>query len=243
MPLKEKLTSRLAIKFYIIISSLFILVFVLDSVVMPLLVHSRDDVKIPDVTGKKATAAMDILLEAGLEPQVHDTMPHPKIAPGNVVLQNPVAGAVVREGRNVYLTISGGEARITMPNLRGRSLRDARITLEQLDLRLGMVTYEASELPAETIVSQSVPPGKKVRKNQMIEIAVSGGSDIEIEIPYVVGFNLDEAQQRLLEGGLRLGTVTYKESSNLLPNTVMNQTPVAGDPAAPNTPVNLVVSH
>ena len=127
MSLKEKLTSRLAIKFYIIISSLFIILFVLDSAVMPLIVHSRAEIKIPDVTGKKTMVAMEMLLNAGLEPQVHDTMPHPKIAPGNIVLQNPVAGSVVREGRNVYLTISGGEARIAMPNLRGRSLRDALV--------------------------------------------------------------------------------------------------------------------
>jgi serine/threonine-protein kinase len=243
MSLKEKLSSRLAIKFYIVASGLFIFVFVMDTLLMPMLVHSRSVIMIPDVTGKKASVAVDILSEAGLEPQVHDTMPHPKIAPGNVVLQNPVAGAVVREGRNVYLSVSGGEAYLIMPNLRGRSLRDARITLEQMDLRLGKVSYEASALPAETVVSQNVSAGKKVRKNVMIEIAVSGGTDIEIEIPYVVGFNLDEAQQRLLEGGLRLGAVSYTKSSNLLPNTVVSQDPVAGNPAAPNSPVNLVVSH
>lgn len=243
MPLKEKLTSRIAIKFYIVASGLFIFVFVMDSLVMPLLVHSRSETMIPDVTGKSANVAMDILLEAGLEPHVHDTMAHAKIAPGNVVLQNPVSGAVVREGRNVYLSISGGEAHIVMPNLRGRSLRDARITLEQMELRVGKVSYEASSLPAETIVSQNIPPGKRVRKNIMIEIGVSGGTDIAIEIPYVVGFNLDEAQQRLLESGVRLGTVSYTKSSNLLPNTVVSQDPVAGNPAAPNSAVNLIVSH
>lgn len=243
MSLKEKLKSRLAIKFYIVASSLFIFVFVMDSVIMPVFVHSRSEITIPDVTGKKAEAAMSILLDAGLEPQVHDTMPHPKVAPGNVVLQNPVAGAVVREGRNVYLSVSGGEAYVIMPNLRGRSLRDARITLGQMDLKLGKVSYEASDLPAETIVSQNVASGKKVRKNVVVEITVSGGTDIEIEIPYLVGFNLEEAQQRLLEGGLRMGTVSYTKSSNFLPNTVLSQDPVAGNPAAPNTPVNLVVSH
>ncbi|MFZ1728934.1 MAG: PASTA domain-containing protein [Bacteroidota bacterium] len=243
MSLTEKLTSRFAIKFYIVASGLFILVFVIDSVIMPIIVHSSSEITIPDVTGKKANIAIDILLEAGLEPQVHDTMPHPKIAPGNVVLQNPVAGAVVREGRNVYLSVSGGEAYIIMPNLRGRSLRDARITLEQMELRLGKVSYEASSLPAETIVSQNVPSGKKVRKNVMIEIGVSGGTDIEIEIPYLIGFNLDEAQQRLLGGGLRMGTVSYRKDNNLLPNTVVGQDPVAGNPAAPNSPVNVVVSH
>ena len=243
MPLKEKLTSRLAITIYLVLSGLFLVAFVLDAVIRPMIVHSRGEITIPDVTGTQATVAMDELLALDLQPQIHDTMPHPKIAPGNIVFQNPVAGSVVREGRNVYLSVSGGERRIMMPNLRGRSLRDARITLEQMDLRVGMVSYEASELPAETVISQNVPAGKPVRLNQVIEITVSGGTDIEIEIPYVIGFSLDEAQQRLLEGGLRLGTVGYRKSDNLLPNTVIGQDPAAGNPAAPNTPVNLVVAH
>lgn len=243
MALKEKLTSRLAIKIYIVLSSLFILAFVLDAVIMPAIVHSRGEITIPDVTGKKTDAAMAMLAQLDLQPMIHDTMPHPKIEPGSVVFQNPVAGSVVREGRNVYLSVSGGERRIVMPNLRGRSLRDARITLEQMDLRVGMVSYEASDLPAETVVAQNVAPGKRVRANQVIEITVSGGTDIEIEIPYVIGFNLEEAQQRLLEGGLRLGAVSYKKSDIYLPNTVLGQDPAAGNPAAPNTPVNLVVAH
>lgn len=243
MSLKEKLTSRLAIKVYIILSSAFIVVFVLDSAIMPMLVHSRSEITIPDVTGKTGEEAMQMLLAVDLQPLVHDTMPHPKIAPGKVVFQNPVAGSIVREGRNVYLSISGGEERISMPNLRGRSLRDARITLEQMDLRLGVVSYEASDLPAETVTWQNVPAGKPVRKNMMIEIKVSGGANMEIVIPYVIGFNLDEAQKRLLEGGLRVGTVSYRKSDALLPNTVVGQDPVAGEPAAPNTPVNLIVAH
>lgn len=243
MSLKEKLTSRLAIKTYIVVSSVFILVFVVDTVVMPMIVHSRRVIKIPDVTGKNAGAAADILLASGLEPQVQDTVPHPKIAPGNVVYQNPPSGSIVREGRNVYLSISGGEERITMPNLRGRSLRDARITLERMNLRLGMVTYAASELPAETIVAQNAAAGKPVRKNTMIEVTVSGGAIIDITIPYVIGFSLDEAQEHLLQSGLRLGSVIHRENNEYLPNTVISQDPAAGGPAAPNTPINLVVVH
>jgi serine/threonine-protein kinase len=243
MALKEKLTSRLAVKIYIVLSSLFILVFAVDAWVMPGLVHSRGEITIPDVTGKTTDEAIALLENLDLKPQVYDTAPHPKIPPGHVVYQNPVAASVVREGRNVYLTVSGGEERIAMPNLRGRSLRDARITVEQMELRIGKVTYEASELPAESVVSQNVPAGKRVPKNIAIEITVSGGSDIEVEVPYVVGLNLDEAQQKLLESGLRLGTVTYRENSSFLPNTILAQSPLAGDPVAPNGAVNLTVAH
>ena len=157
--------------------------------------------------------------------------------------QDPPAGNIVREGRNVYLTVSGGEERSTMPNLRGRSMRDAKIALEQNDLRLGLVLYEASDLPAETVIGQSILPGKNVKRNQQVEITVSGGTDIEVEVPYVIGLSLEEAQQKFLNNGLRLGTITYHESSNLLPNTVIGQDPPAGDKVNPNSPVNITVVH
>ncbi|MCB2205115.1 PASTA domain-containing protein [bacterium] len=243
MALKDKLTSRLAIKIYIVLSSLFILMFIADAWIMPALVHSRDEITIPDVTGKKAEAAMALLESKDLKPQIYDTASHPDIPPGHVAFQDPVANSVVREGRNVYLTVSGGEERIAMPNLRGRSLRDARITLEQMEFRIGKVSYEPSDLPAESVVSQNIAPGKRVPKNSVVEITVSGGSDIEVEIPYLVALSLDEAQQKLLESGLRLGKVSYSENSSFLPNTVLAQDPLAGDPIAPNGAVNLTVAH
>jgi serine/threonine-protein kinase len=243
MALKEKLTSRLAIKIYIVLSSIFILIFITDAWIMPAIVHSRAEITIPDVTGKTAEEAMALLAGKDLKPQVFDTAPHPEIPPGNVVYQNPVAQSIVREGRNVYLTVSGGEERIAMPNLRGRSLRDARITLEQMEFRIGKVTYEPSDLPAESVVSQNIAPGRRVPKYSVVEITVSGGTDIEVDIPYVVGLNLEEAQEKLLENGLRLGTVSYRESNSFVPGTVLAQNPLAGDPIAPNGAVNLTVAR
>ena len=243
MALKDSLTSRIAVKIYIVLAVLFILVIVLDSFVLPSVVHSRKEIVIPDVAGMKTDRAQIVLSSAGLKPVVTGNSPSSDVPPGHIIFQDPVPKSVVREGRNVYLTVSGGVERIVMPNLRGRSLRDAKIALEQMDLKLGLVTYEASDLPAETVVSQSMPAGKKIKKSQVVEIVVSGGSDIQMEVPYVIGLSLEEAQQKLHGSGLRLGEVGYRESRSLLPNTVIGQNPSAGTPASANTPVNLVVVH
>lgn len=243
MSLKERLTSQLAIKLYIIGSSVFIVLFMFDAWFMPALVHSRSEISIPDVRGKRMDEAMRILEEASLTPIVVDTLPHPKIEVDHVVYMNPVAGNVVREGRNVFLTVSGGEERIKMPDLMGRSLRDARIALERLDLRIGMISYEASDMPPETVVRQSTPAGRPIRKNTIIEITVSGGENVEIEVPYIIGLSLDDAQRKLLDNGLRPGAIQYKQSKSLLPNTVIGQNPDAGAMAPPNALVDITVVH
>jgi beta-lactam-binding protein with PASTA domain len=243
MSLKERLTSQLAVKLYIVLSSAFILLFILDAWIMPAIVHSRSEITIPDVRGKRVDEALRILSAARLNPAVTDTVAHPKIETNHIVYMNPVSGNVVRTGRNVFLTVSGGEARLEMPDIKGRSLRDARIAVEGLDLHVGKITYQASEMPAETVIGQNIPPGRKIRKNTIIEIIVSGGESVQIDVPYVIGLALDEAQRRLLENGLRPGAIQYRESKSLLPNTVVGQSPEAGSLIAPNANVDLTVVH
>lgn len=240
----RKTKSGLAIKVYIFLASAFIVLFLLDAFVLPWFIHSRTEIAIPNVIGKKVSDAQNILVSRGLNPIVAGKAPSNKYPPGHVVFIDPVALSVVREGRNVYLTVSGGEEQVQVPNLRGRSFRDAKITIEQLDLRLGLVTYEPSDLPVETVIAQGATPGKRVAKSSAIEIVLSSGPEmIQIDVPYLIGMSLSEAQRTLVEQGLRLGNITYRQSSNLLPNTVISQSPNAGEKADINSAVDITIVH
>ncbi len=244
MTIRQFLSSRKALKIYLIALGAMLFLLVLDMFIMPWIVHSRGEITIPDVTGKPVNIAWQTLEYGGLSPVLADTVASDRLKPGAVAYQNPVAGSVVREGRNVYLTISGGEEQVQVPNLRGCSLRDARITLEQLDLLLGTVTMSPSTLPVETVVSQSVYTGRTVPKSTRIDIAVSSGPEIAQQpVPNLVSLSLDEAQTRLVEAGLRVGAITYRSSRTLVPNTVISQSPAGGHMVDPQTPIDLVISN
>jgi len=244
MALKDRLTSKFAIKAYIVLASLTIFVFLADAFIMPAIIHSRVEIAIPNVINKPLAVAQNILLDRGLTPIVSSEAPDAKIPLGHVVFQNPAAQSVVREGRNVYLVVSGGEQLVAMPNLRGRSLRDAKITLEQLELRLGLVTDEASDLPPETVIAQGIPVGKRIPAHTSVQVSVSSGVEIQQkEVPYIIGMSLSEAQNKLLDAGLNVGKITYRESKNLLPNTIVNQSPLAGDIVSANTPIDITIVH
>ena len=98
-------------------------------------------------------------------------------------------------------------------------------------------------MPAETVVGQTVSPGRNIRRNTVIEVIVSGGESAQVEVPYVIGLSLDEAQKKLLDNGLRAGAIQYRQSKSLLPNTVIGQSPPAGEFAAPNALVYITVVH
>jgi beta-lactam-binding protein with PASTA domain len=57
----------------------------------------------------------------------------------------------------------------------------------------------------------------------------------------VVGKTLAEAEKILAATGLKVGIVTYQPSFDLLPNTVVDQFPRAGDPVTPGQEIDLFV--
>ena len=244
MSFQEKLTSRRAVTIYVIVSGLVMLFFVSDMLLLPWIVHSRSEIAIPDVVKKDFAVAQQILLARGLNPVKSGTTPSNTVKPGSVAYQNPIAFSVVRKGRNVYLTVSGGEAQVLLPNLRGRSLRDAKITLEQLDLHLGLVSYIPSELPEETVVGQGIAPGQKVNKSTPIPVSISSGAELtQLDVPNIVGMSLEEAQLTLTAQRLKLGKITYKPSTTLVPNTVVSQFPGPNDKVDLNTAIDVTIVH
>ena len=244
MTLRQFATSRFAVRLYIVASGGLLCIILMDSFIMPWIVHSRREISIPNLVGMERGQAVETIDLRGLTPVVVDTAPSNTIKPGRILYQNPVANSIVREKRNVYLTVSGGEQKVSVPNLRGRSLRDAKITLEQLELQLGTVTYTSSNMPSETVISQNVQAGQRAGHGKRIDVSVSNGPALsQIDVPTVVGLNLDEAQKRLVAAGLRIGAITSKQSKTLVPNTVVSQSPSGRDKVDSNTPIDVVVSH
>ncbi len=225
------------------VASLCIFFLLLNYAIMPAYVHHGGTLAVPRVTGLKFEEARRVLDSAGLEPVQADSRPDPQQPPGTVVAQIPQADDKVKYGRRVYLSISEGEALVAVPALRGRSTRDAKITLERSGLHLGQTEYATSEMyPENTIIGQAVQPGASVAKGSSIGITVSRGKETQESIvPELTGKTLTEAEKQLAQHGLKVGNITYQSSFDLLPNTVVDQFPRAGEPVPGGQAVDLFV--
>jgi serine/threonine-protein kinase len=160
-----------------------------------------------------------------------------------VILQNPSDGAKVKRGRRIYLAISGGELLAVVPNLKGRTLRDAKFSLEREGLRLGTIEYQSSEeYPPNTIIDQLTATGARVKKETYVSVIVSQGVVTEkIPVPDLYGKTLADAQKLLTAGYLKLGNITYVPSPDLLPNTIIQQFPHAGELVQSGQAVDLII--
>jgi serine/threonine-protein kinase len=224
--------------------ALFLLLFVVcNDLVIPWYVNQGGVVKVPSVTGKSYEEAERILDSVGLEARKGDVRPDRSHKAGHVIIQNPLPEHEVKSGRRVYLTISGGEQEVQVPGIKGRTLRDARFALEREGLKLGAVEYQPSDqFPANTIIEQKVAAGARVKRESYVSVVVSQGATSQtVTVPDLSGQTLTAAEAILAASGLRRGNVSYAPSSDLLPNTVLEQFPRKGEVVAKDQPVDLVV--
>ena len=149
-----------------IITALIVIILLLlfDDILMPWYVQKGKTTKVPDVIGLRLEEAKQKIIEADLDPKEAEYKNDKRYRVGTVTMQNPFAGSEVKRDRGIYLTISGGEELVDVPNLRGKSVREAVFNLEKNNLRLGTISYEPSEeIFANTIIRQENIPGTKIK--------------------------------------------------------------------------------
>jgi beta-lactam-binding protein with PASTA domain len=93
---------------------------------------------------------------------------------GAIIGSEPAAGESLQLPARVDIAMSAGPASLQIPDLTGRTVADARSTLEQLGLRLGGVSRDTSSLqPENTVLSQSPAPGQRIGAGGSVNLRVS----------------------------------------------------------------------
>jgi serine/threonine-protein kinase len=114
-------------------------------------------IPVPDVISYEESTGRMLMEAAGLLVSVdHTQTAAPK---GVIVNTRPPAGATLPPGGRVTLVVSVGAPTLTVPDVRGLTLEEARAILEQTGLTLGTYFRRTSEAPPGTIIHQTPAPG------------------------------------------------------------------------------------
>lgn len=240
--MKNLLEKPVVKKSLITIGAIIVFLLILDNIIMPWYVSSSEEL-VPKVVGLSDSEAIKRLQEVGFEPVIADTSYGTNQSAGKIFLQKPEAGKIVKKGRTVYLFVSGGEQLVTVPQLKGKNIVDAKLALERVGLKLGQIELVASNYPKDMIFDQQYVEGTKLKKGETIKIFVSNGqTEGTIEVPDLIGKSFSEAQKILSDSSLTIGKITYQISNTLLPNTVLDQYPVPGNKLNPGEKVDLFIT-
>ena len=139
-----------------------------------------DTISVPAVRTLAYDKAISLLEAEGQKGIVADSVYDSRTAPGTVIEQNPKAGTIVKEGREVFLTIHAFSPKmVTLPSLSDISLRQARSILEGLDITNIVERRVPSEFKdlvlAVRYKGARLQAGARVPVNARIELEVGEG--------------------------------------------------------------------
>jgi len=129
-------------------------------------------VEVPGVLGSDRTDAANTLREAGFQVRFADAPVYSTQDKGTVARQTPAEGRKLGKGDTVTLTLSRGPEMISVPNVTGKNVDDAKKQLT--DLGFQVEVKKPFLFPQDTVDSQSVDPGKKAPKGGTITIELKG---------------------------------------------------------------------
>ena len=196
-----------------------------------LVVERAPEVTVPDVTGLGLSEALDGLAAQGLDLEVRAFVYSDDVPENRVVRQKPEAGRVVRGGRGVGVVLSRGPERHPVPDMRGLSLEDARILLEEAGLE-PEVAVNVRRGPEGEVVGQGVDPGRRLQRGVKVPVVVSSGPrPVLLRMPRLEGMPLNDALGALDDCGLRasrVDEVSLEDPSRQ--GRVVSQDPLGGFP-------------
>ena len=184
--------------------------------------------EVPSVVGVKMEEAAARLDAAHLVMEVGSTRFDETVAPGIVLEQLPTSGSSAKTGDTVKVTVSAGPEMARLPDLSGMQLEEAQAELELRGLKVSAVNRVAdSDQERNSVIDQQPVPGSVLRNGDGVTLTISDPPILRT-VPELSRFSLEEAQQKIEEAGLSLGTVEYDYATGFELGQVYRQSPEAG---------------
>jgi serine/threonine-protein kinase len=208
------------------------------AVVAALLLTKKETRAVPDVTGADVAAAARRLRNDGFRPVVERV--RSESPRDEVIAQDPRPGTRLELGEEVTLTVSDGPGTRAVPDVEGASRSRARALLRRAGFRVRERREASEEVAAGWVVRTLPPAGSEIRVGSTVTLVISSGPE-RVEVPDVVGRDVEDARDLLDARGLT-ADVVRKETQDAEAGTVLEQTPPAGRRIPAGSTVELVVA-
>lgn len=212
----------------LILALLFVLVLIFGTgIFLNLITRHGKYVTAPDFTNMSLDEARRAADEAKVGIKVRDSIFVKGLDGGVVYRQSPEAGATVKMGRSIFLTINSFvPKKLVMPNLINYSFSEARAELRNRGLSVGHLKYvrdiATNRVLHQSINGRDVAPGEKVISGSAIDLTLGLSSTGSTSVvPRIVGMKYLHAQEALHNKCFNVGRVhcdkdikTYADSTN-----------------------------
>ncbi len=206
-----------------------------------LLLGPGSKISIPSVVGLSITEAKSTLAAIGLTAQVKEEIFSEDIEEGKVITSQPSGGGRIDSGGTVFLQLSKGKERYSIPTLQGLTKKVATQQIIANNLLLGEIVEEfSSDIPKGYVLRSSPLPGERVKRDSSINLVISKGFE-QVDTLSFIDKNGEEALNTLSDAGFNV-TTKYAYDENILAGLVISQKPSGGKPLDKGSKITLTLS-
>ncbi len=179
-------------------------------------------VKVPNLLGKTAEEAEQLLLAEGLKGD--PTEEANEADEGKVFEQTPSAGDEIEAGGTVEYKVSTGPDTIEVPDVTGNTQADAEAILAEEGLSTTIAQSFSDTVTAGYVIDYS--PKGSVQPGQTITLTISLGPEPDPtgSVPNVTGWSQSEAESAIVNSGFQV-TVSTATSSTVPEGCVISYSP------------------
>lgn len=185
---------------------------------------STEKVTVPKLAGKTEKQVKETLEDAGLTYVKGSEQASDTVKAGRFVSSSPAPGSSVSKGQKITVHFSSGNSDITVPDVTGMSVDQAKKRIERAGLKVGKVTNSSSGSgKSGTVTSTSPEAGESVEEGTSIDLKVSSGGGSGNAAPDVTGSSIDDAKSKLESAGYTYTTYNIPVGSESQDGVVLRQ--------------------
>lgn len=199
----------------------------------------------PDLTGLTVVEAEKVLADQGLKLRRSEAEGRfdPDVAAGHVARQDPRARTLVKRGSTVEVVLSLGPERLEVPDVVGRSVQAAQVTLAGAGLAVGRTLHVFSHRAAGTVVEEEPGVGAAVAPKSPVDLLIAvDDPDDSYVMPDLVYRSYDGVRAFFEGRGFRFGSIKFERYEGVAAGVILRQFPVAGHPVSHADAISLVVA-
>lgn len=216
----------------------------LVNILLGLITQHGKEFSVPDFTNMSVSEARETAARKGMRIEVIDSVYVRRMQRGAVFTQTPAAGSKVKRGRRVLLTINTVVPKqVTMPNLVGYSMRQAKAELASRGLALGRLIY-VSDIATNNVLRQlyrnrEIQQGASVESGAAIDLVVGLNSeDSRTYAPNTVGMRYLRAVDAVHDNSLNVSKLNFDAGINDYTDS-LNAVVYRQSPASVETPLTM----
>jgi beta-lactam-binding protein with PASTA domain len=230
--------------------AVIVLMFVVGFAAFLLSLRGAEQTMVPDLRGMELAQALVKLQEKELYPRVSLRFTDDPADRGKIVEQSPSAGAIVKAGRRIAVTVSRGSVVERVENFVGQDVNEAKIHLQTLYAGARPLlsvkeppVYVFDKAPAGTILEQKPLPETEIAGPTQLELVVSRGPEkAQVRVPDLAGLSIDEALLQVEKTDLVVNFSMRPAGKTERAGAVVAQTPAAGSMIPSNARVSVTLS-